>query len=193
MVWVIIQFIGSIALIVGGISGEFVLRGTNSSPALVAVGILWLIFDIIQVVSSLKNAGVKVKIKKERKGRSPLFFILCSIYILTNLFCIFLLLDEINVPGATNLEGIAIFGNLISIVGIILLFLKKQIGIIISLVGSAISIAFTILSGVFIIGLDSHFDTGGFIGFMLMGILPGILLWLQLKLTKRGTSDATNE
>jgi len=74
----------SVGLIVGGLSGELVLRGTDSSAALVAVGALWLIFDITQIISFGKNTE-SVQLKKQRKGRSPLFFILCGIYALTNL------------------------------------------------------------------------------------------------------------
>jgi hypothetical protein len=43
MLFYIIQIGISLALIYGGLSGEYVLRGTNSSIALVGVGVLWLI------------------------------------------------------------------------------------------------------------------------------------------------------
>jgi len=37
----------SVGLIIAGLSGEFVLRGTGSSAALVVAGVIFLIFDII--------------------------------------------------------------------------------------------------------------------------------------------------
>ena len=40
----------SIGLIFGGLSGTMVLRGTNSSPALVAVGFGFLALDIISMI-----------------------------------------------------------------------------------------------------------------------------------------------
>ena len=40
----------SIFLIIGGLSGQFVFRGTNSSGLLVAVGVLYLIYDIYKIV-----------------------------------------------------------------------------------------------------------------------------------------------
>lgn len=40
----------SVGLIFGGASGRMVLRGTDSSPALVVAGILFLIWDIVSIV-----------------------------------------------------------------------------------------------------------------------------------------------
>lgn len=40
----------SIAIIVAGLSGQFVLKGTDSSLALVVVGVVFLIIDIIGIV-----------------------------------------------------------------------------------------------------------------------------------------------
>ena len=45
----------SVALIIMGLSGQFVLKGTDSSLALVIVGVLFLIFDIVGIVRSNKN------------------------------------------------------------------------------------------------------------------------------------------
>jgi hypothetical protein len=178
----------SIGLIIGGLSGEFVLRGTNSSEALVAVGVLWLIFDISQFIPFKKKTEDTVSKKQResrspRKGRSPLRFVLCGVYMAANLVCAFLLFDELGVPGGTGMELLAILGNAISILGVVIVLFKKQFGIIVALAGSAVSIAFTILSGIFIIGAIPHFDTGGFVGFMLIGLLPGFILWLQMKIT----------
>lgn len=50
MVWNIIGLIISIGLIIAGLSGSFVLRGTNSSTALVIAGVIFLIFDIYKIV-----------------------------------------------------------------------------------------------------------------------------------------------
>ena len=182
MVWKIIQMVFSVGLIVGGLSGELVLRGTDSSAALVAVGVLWLIFDISQFVTPIKKSD-EPKPKKVRTGRSPVFFVLCGLYIAANLLCAFLLLDELNVPGATGLELLAICGNAISLAGIVMVLLKKDFGTVVALLGSAVSVAFTIFSGIFIIGAPPRFDTGGFVAFMLIETLPGILLWLQMKLS----------
>jgi len=41
----------SLGLIFGGLSGRMVLRGTNSSPALVVAGVVFLILDIVTMVS----------------------------------------------------------------------------------------------------------------------------------------------
>jgi hypothetical protein len=183
MVWKIFQLLCSIGLIIGGLSGEFVLRGTDSGAALVAVGSLWLIFDISQLIS-LKKKTKTAQPKRQWKGRSPLFFAICAIYVVTNLICVFLLFDELNVPDGTVMELLAICGNSISVIGIIVLLTKRHFGIVVALAGSAISTAFTILSGVFIIGATPHFDTGGFVAFMLMALLPGFILWLQMQLAK---------
>lgn len=43
----------SIGLIIAGLSGEFVLRGTGSSIALVGVGVIFLVYDIMK----LSNEG----------------------------------------------------------------------------------------------------------------------------------------
>ncbi|MBR1808800.1 MAG: hypothetical protein IJ776_05395 [Paludibacteraceae bacterium] len=45
----------SIALIIMGLSGQFVLKGTDSSIALVVAGVVFLIFDIIGIVRANKN------------------------------------------------------------------------------------------------------------------------------------------
>lgn len=50
MVGRIIGIIISIGLIWGGLSEELVLRGTNSSIALVVVGCIFLIYDIVKLI-----------------------------------------------------------------------------------------------------------------------------------------------
>jgi hypothetical protein len=55
MLWNIIQLLISIGLIIGGLSGKLVLRGTRSSPALVGFGCLWLIYDICNIVVYIKK------------------------------------------------------------------------------------------------------------------------------------------
>jgi len=57
--WKIFGLLFSVALIFGGLSGEFVLRGTNSSTALVVAGILFLIWDIISIATHNKSGKKK--------------------------------------------------------------------------------------------------------------------------------------
>ena len=45
----------SIGLIIAGLSGNFVLVGTNSSTALVIAGVIFLIIDIVGIVRASKN------------------------------------------------------------------------------------------------------------------------------------------
>lgn len=51
MGWEILSLLGSIAMIIAGASGEYVLRGTESSMGLVIVGVLWLIYDIYRLAT----------------------------------------------------------------------------------------------------------------------------------------------
>ena len=53
--WIIISLVISVALICSGLSGEGVLRGTNSSAALVAVGTLFLLYDIYLVATYVRK------------------------------------------------------------------------------------------------------------------------------------------
>ena len=55
MIGRIVGLLISIALIIMGLSGEYVLKGTESSTALVVVGVLFLIVDIIGIVRAKKN------------------------------------------------------------------------------------------------------------------------------------------
>ncbi|MDR2530374.1 MAG: hypothetical protein LBC65_02380 [Oscillospiraceae bacterium] len=55
MAWLIIQLLITLGLIIGGLSGQLVLRGTDSSPALVVFGCLWLIYDIYQIAAYRKR------------------------------------------------------------------------------------------------------------------------------------------
>jgi hypothetical protein len=55
MTWKIIQLLLSIGLIIGGLSGEFVLRGTESSELLVVAGFAWLAYDIYSIVDHVKK------------------------------------------------------------------------------------------------------------------------------------------
>ena len=55
MIGRIIGILVSVALIIMGLSGEYVLKGTESSTALVVVGVLFLIVDIIGIVRAKKN------------------------------------------------------------------------------------------------------------------------------------------
>ena len=57
----------SLGLIFGGLSGRMVLRGTNSSPALVVAGIVFLILDI---VTMLKKKANREKAEAESYARS---------------------------------------------------------------------------------------------------------------------------
>ncbi|MDR2232675.1 MAG: hypothetical protein LBE56_06060, partial [Tannerella sp.] len=54
--WKIFGILVSIAMIWGGLSGEFVLRGTNNSTALVVAGFVFLIWDIISIVTHKKQS-----------------------------------------------------------------------------------------------------------------------------------------
>ena len=45
----------SIGLIIAGLTGDFVLVGTNSSTALVIAGVIFLIIDIVGIVRASKN------------------------------------------------------------------------------------------------------------------------------------------
>lgn len=51
----ILGLIVSIIMVIGGLSGRLVLRGTNSSGTLVIVGILYLIYDIYLIVKYKRN------------------------------------------------------------------------------------------------------------------------------------------
>ncbi len=55
MTRLIINLIISIGLIIGGLSGQLVLRGTNSSGLLIAVGVLYLIYDIYLIAKYKKS------------------------------------------------------------------------------------------------------------------------------------------
>ena len=55
LIWKILGLFVSIALIIGGLSGEFVLRGTESGTALVVLGVLFLIWDIYTIVTHKKQ------------------------------------------------------------------------------------------------------------------------------------------
>ena len=58
--WKIFGLFVSIGLIIGGLSGEWVLRGTESSSALVVVGFLFLIWDIYAIATHKKQQAVMV-------------------------------------------------------------------------------------------------------------------------------------
>ena len=51
----IIGIIISIGLIIGGLSGGLVLRGTNSSTALVVAGFIFLAYDIFMIIRDKKK------------------------------------------------------------------------------------------------------------------------------------------
>ena len=55
LTWKIIGLIISIGLILGGLSGELVLRGTESSTALIVVGVLFLIWDLYALATHNRN------------------------------------------------------------------------------------------------------------------------------------------
>ena len=59
----------SVGLILGGLSGRMVLRGTNSSPALVVAGFALLAWDIISMVrkkSAIQKAGEERYVRTSR-------------------------------------------------------------------------------------------------------------------------------
>ncbi|MDR2285899.1 MAG: hypothetical protein LBE04_00250, partial [Prevotellaceae bacterium] len=69
--WIIIQFLISIGLIIGGLSGEFVLRSSDSSGLLVLFGFLWLAYDLYSLYMYLQTkARFKAVAKEVRKNRA---------------------------------------------------------------------------------------------------------------------------
>ena len=60
----IIGLLISIGLIIGGLSGEFVLRGTNSSTLLVIAGFVFLIIDIVSIVAYQKSENILKNMKE---------------------------------------------------------------------------------------------------------------------------------
>ena len=54
-VGLIISIIISVIMIIGGLTGTLALRGTGSSGALVVVGVILLVIDIVKVVSRNNN------------------------------------------------------------------------------------------------------------------------------------------
>jgi len=56
----------SVGLIIGGLSGEMVLRGTNSSDALVVAGFLFLAWDIYSLATHNKKKRKEQEIAEER-------------------------------------------------------------------------------------------------------------------------------
>ncbi|MDR2653137.1 MAG: hypothetical protein LBC68_12660 [Prevotellaceae bacterium] len=65
MAWKIIQLLISTGLIIGGLSGEFVLRGTDSSGLLVVFGFIWLIYDIYSIYAYKKARSDIQKAEEE--------------------------------------------------------------------------------------------------------------------------------
>ncbi|MBQ7711327.1 MAG: hypothetical protein IJT39_05815 [Bacteroidales bacterium] len=55
MIGRIIGIIVSVGLIIAGLSGEFVLKGTDSSMALVIFGVVLLIYDVYKLLKEKKK------------------------------------------------------------------------------------------------------------------------------------------
>jgi threonine/homoserine/homoserine lactone efflux protein len=55
MIGRIIGILVSVALIIMGLSGEYVLKGTESSTALVVVGFLFLLWEVFGLVRDKKK------------------------------------------------------------------------------------------------------------------------------------------
>ena len=55
MGWKIFGLFVSVALIIGGLSGEMVLRGTKSSTALVVFGFVFFIADVYSIITHKKQ------------------------------------------------------------------------------------------------------------------------------------------
>ncbi|MDR0838383.1 MAG: zinc ribbon domain-containing protein [Oscillospiraceae bacterium] len=53
----ILSLVVSLGMVIGGLSGKLVFRGTNSSGLLVVAGCLWLLYDIFTIVVYLKRSG----------------------------------------------------------------------------------------------------------------------------------------
>lgn len=66
----IIGILLSIGLIIAGLSGAFVLRGTNSSTALVIAGIIYLIWDIIGAIKDSKAKEEDVPVGQPQAATS---------------------------------------------------------------------------------------------------------------------------
>lgn len=55
MVFYIIGIIVGLGLIIAGFSGEYVWKGTDSSLALIVIGAIFLIYDLIQIARHKKK------------------------------------------------------------------------------------------------------------------------------------------
>jgi hypothetical protein len=65
MIGKIFGLLVSIGLIVGGATGNMVLRGTNSSEALMVAGVIFLIFDIYSIATHKKSAEKMKRLQQE--------------------------------------------------------------------------------------------------------------------------------
>lgn len=72
----IISVIVCVILIIGGLSGELVLRGTNSSMALIAVAAIFLIYEVWKIIGLRKDkklADQYINYEDERQKRFQTF------------------------------------------------------------------------------------------------------------------------
>jgi hypothetical protein len=68
MVWKIFGLLVSIGLIAGGVSGELVLRGTNSSEALIVAGVIFLIGDVYSIATYKKASEETKRLQEETEA-----------------------------------------------------------------------------------------------------------------------------
>ena len=73
MAWKILQLLVSIGLIIGGLSGEYVLRGTESSTALVVAGFAWLAWDIYSIATHGRKKRKAEEAAAEQAKKSEAF------------------------------------------------------------------------------------------------------------------------
>ncbi|MCL2152443.1 MAG: zinc-ribbon domain-containing protein [Oscillospiraceae bacterium] len=105
MLWRIFQALFSVLLIIGGLSGQLVLRGTNSGPALAVVGALWLVYDIYNIVTYLK--------RKDDAGTLPAQLSELQINSVLDAPCTIVITRDSNIVGAVVKHAIYINGTYI--------------------------------------------------------------------------------
>lgn len=178
----IVQLLISIGLIAGGLCGKLVLRGTDSSYALVIFGLVWLGIDIYNIVNKNKDEKHNVRIK-----RSKLFYGIFIVWITAEFF------GSAFVGSYGSANTMDMLNWIIVSVGITVLgvwmFLynaRQKWWLPVSIMGSVVPVIYAFSTGAYVTDgyyngvYGSRFSMPFLLVHLAANLLPGLLLLLQV-------------
>jgi hypothetical protein len=113
------------------------------------------------------------------------YYIVCAIYLACSCLVIFVAINDSTI--------IMVAGAMLTVLGCVLLFIKRYFGILLSLFGSVVVMIGSFVHDVYASYIDGHFDTRSLVLLLLLTVIPGLILLVITLITTKGRLFKSNK